>query len=174
MRNFWKSFAAAAVLALTITARAASPFPIGQLTVDNGISWHNPNTNAVTFRIYAGETNTVTMEVVTNKWSGQVYTNVAGAFPIADVATTNWPGYLSTNLNGMKAVYITAISPNTNLESHPSEVVLIDFVAGVPKSPSNIQIYQFLRAAAVNPAPPFQAPQPQRRFQGPEWEPSGR
>jgi hypothetical protein len=162
MKNFFL------LVTFLISSQAAtnSLINLGELTVDNGVTWKDSNTviRVKEYRVYIAETN-----------------NVEAMAHIATVTTNRWPGHASTNVHGMRAISVTAVS-EANLESGFSTPVLIEFVAGVPKPVSDMQLYQVLRLAATNPLPvapkpsnpgmPEPNPPVVERFRGPEWAPS--
>lgn len=120
-----------------VTARPATNLPVlslGTITMGNAVIWETPMFSAG-YRIYLSNTN-----------QSPVFQRVD------DVSSNIWPGTITTNINGWKFLYVTAYNA-AGLESDPSEIVLLEFRAGVPLPPTNLQLYSVVRSAAANALP---------------------
>lgn len=114
---------------------------LGSITVQNGLTWTaNTETNIAGYNVYVSDA------------SLTIFTKVA------TVTANKWPGDASKNVNGSRAVYVTALASfganSDAIESAPSEKVLVNFRAGVPQPPKNVQLYTVVTAAATSSLPP--------------------
>lgn len=128
---------------------------IGSITLTNSVGWNNPETNLtiLSYKIYLSDifTNKI---IVTNTlpFTTNIVLTATNYTHVATVISNYWRGDYTRTWTGLKAIYITSISAG-DLESDPSEKVLVTFRAGAPISPNNIQLYSLLIFSATNTLP---------------------
>lgn len=116
------------VLADTNTLRTiATP-----LTSTNALTWFDDQTNVTKFNIYLGD-----LKIVTT--TNGISTQAVNFSRTAQVSTKRWPGDATRPRYGLRPLYITCLTA-LGEESDPSEIVIVNFRAGVPLAPTGITV----------------------------------